>query len=136
MKIPNKVRYMNKKFLNRLMIKIAGKNHSPIALIRHRGRVTGRIYETPIIVAQSEDGFMFALTYGWQVDWYQNLLAEGEGILKWQGCEYTLYDPRVIDSLTGRTAYGQPQTAILGWLKMEDFAHMRSKLCATEDINI
>lgn len=33
MRLPDKVRFLNKKFTNRLMIKIAGKKHSPIVLI-------------------------------------------------------------------------------------------------------
>jgi hypothetical protein len=63
MKIPNKVRYLNKKFTNRLMMRIAGKKHSPIVIMEHLGRVSGKVYRVPLLAAAYKDGFMFALTY-------------------------------------------------------------------------
>ena len=51
MKIPNKVRYVNKRFTNRLMMKIAGKKHSPIVLIEHIGRLSGKVLPVPIMAA-------------------------------------------------------------------------------------
>ena len=61
MKIPNKVRYINKKFTNRLMIRIAGKNHSPICLIEHVGRHSGKHYRIPIMAAPQKTGLFLPL---------------------------------------------------------------------------
>ena len=128
MKIPNKIRYLNKKFLNRLTLRIAGKMHCPIALIRHSGRKTGRSYATPILAAAVEDGFVFALTYGNHVDWYQNTLAAGGGELIWQEREYLLSAPRGMDEVDGRACFTQPLRTMLRGLGTKDFFHMTSSL--------
>lgn len=111
MKIPNKIRYLNKKFLNRLTLRIAGKMHCPIALIRHSRRKTGRSYATPILAAAVEDGFVFALTYGNHVDWYRNTLASAE--VNWSGRNANICSlhsvgwMRLRDGLVFRSRYGQ-----------------------------
>lgn len=128
MKIPNKIRYLNKKFLNRLTLRIAGKMHCPIALIRHSGRKTGRLYVTPILVARVEDGFVFALTYGNHMDWYRNIMAAGGGELVWQEREYLLSAPCGMDAVEGRACFPQPlRTMLKGW-DTKDFFRMTSSL--------
>lgn len=124
MTLPKRIGSLNKRFLNRLTLKVAGKANSPFALVRHQGRKSGRLYETPVIVVRTEDGFLFALTYGPDVDWYQNLLAAGSGSLRWNGKEFVLKDPQVVDKISGRKLFHQPKTTILGWLKIEHFFKM------------
>lgn len=103
------------------MIKIAGRVHSPIALLIHRGRVSGTAYRTPIMVAPWRDGFAIALTYGRGVDWYKNLQASSEGGVKWHGQDYRVRNPVVLDPLEGCQAFGQPQKSILRWMKLADY---------------
>ncbi len=124
MKIPSRIRYFNKKTINRVMIRIAGKAHSPIALIRHRGRKSGSIYQTPIIVAKNRTRFVFALTYGTEVDWYRNILAQRGGELLWRGRWYVLSDPQPIVTREAVKAFPQPAALILSLLKIEDFFQM------------
>jgi deazaflavin-dependent oxidoreductase (nitroreductase family) len=126
MKIPNKVRYFNKRFLNRLMMVIAGKKRSPIAAIRHRGRVSGADYATPIITAPSKDGFVFALTYGDHVDWYRNILAAGAGVLEWKGHSYFLVEPVNISADEGWRYFPPPFNRILKATGIEGFFTMRN----------
>ena len=43
----------------------------------HRGRTSGRAYQTPINVFRRGDAYLFFLTYGADVDWVKNVLASG-----------------------------------------------------------
>ena len=62
------LKFLNRRF-NPLTRKIARGSFGPFAIVRHIGRRSGKPYETPIIVQPYEDGFVFELTYGPDVDW-------------------------------------------------------------------
>ena len=127
MKIPSKVRFLNKKFINRLMMRIAGKRHSPIVIMEHVGRVSGRVYQVPLLAAAFKDGFMFALTYGTQVDWYRNILHSREGRLTVNGRVVHLVNPEPILQETGQRAFGQPAKTILRLINIRDFFFMQTR---------
>jgi hypothetical protein len=128
MRIPNKVRYLNKKFTNRLMMRIAGKQHSPIVIMEHVGRVSGKVYHVPLLAAAYKDGFMFALTYGTQVDWYKNILHSREGKLTVNGSVVHLVAPENVLKQTGQKAFGQPASTILKLIDIRDFFFMHSEV--------
>ncbi len=128
MKIPDKIRYVNKKFTNRLMMPIAGKRRSPIVLIEHRGRQSGRLYRIPILAQKQADGFLFALTYGTDVDWYKNVLAAGWARLTYHGIRYELSDPEVVETAQGQAAFGFPKGQILRAIDIRDFFFMKAKI--------
>jgi len=128
MKIPNKVRYLNKKFTNRWMLRIAGKKHSPIVIMEHVGRVSGRIYRVPLLAASYKGGFMFALTYGTGVDWYKNVLYSHEGKLTVNGRVVHLVDPEPVLKETGQKAFGLPFSTILKWIDIRVFFFMQIKI--------
>ena len=90
MALPKQIRYFNKRVINRVMMKIARATHSPISIVRHTGRKSGKVYTTPVIVEPVRNGFVFALTYGRDVDWYRNVLAAGQCDLRWHGKDYQL----------------------------------------------
>ena len=124
MVLPGRLRYINKAFTNKVMGLIAGKPRSPIALIRHRGRISGKWYTTPIITAPAQDGFIFALTYGPEVDWYRNILADRKAVLVWRGNSYSLGRPLPLPAEIGRQSFGWFSRSMLGWLKIRDFFRM------------
>jgi len=51
-------------------------------LLSHRGRKSGKTYTIPMNVFRDGDDFIFALTYGHQVQWVQNVLANGEADIR------------------------------------------------------
>lgn len=51
-------------------------------IIRQRGRKSGRIHRTPMNVFRDGDDYLFALTYGSDVQWVKNILAAGEADLR------------------------------------------------------
>ena len=50
-----------------------------MATIIHRGRRSGKTYQTPMMIFDADDGWVMALTYGSKVDWVRNLVAAGGG---------------------------------------------------------
>ena len=57
------------------------------------------MYRIPIIAEPLENsGFVIALTYGKKVDWYENVMAKGGASLHWKHKDFSLVNPRFIDS--------------------------------------
>ena len=64
-------------------------------ILRYRGRRTGREYRTPMNVFRRGDRYVFALTYGPDVQWVKNVLASGELDLRTMGRDVHLVDPEL-----------------------------------------
>jgi deazaflavin-dependent oxidoreductase (nitroreductase family) len=65
-------------------------------LLTHRGRISGRIYRTPINVFRHGDAYLFFLTYGSDVQWVKNVLAAGTCTLESRGRVVSLIDPDLV----------------------------------------
>lgn len=85
MPIPKSITHFNKHVTNRFFILFAGWI-PPLAIIEHCGRKSSKQYKTPILAFPTTKGYVFALTYGRNVDWVKNLQASGCGVLKYNGC--------------------------------------------------
>ena len=95
MPIPRRVARWNKVGLNRVVRHIAPRAPG-LGLVVHRGRRSGRGYQTPVSVFRTEDGFVIALTYGAQhTDWVKNVLAAGGCELRTGGRVLRVNFPRV-----------------------------------------
>ncbi len=92
-------------FFNPLTRKIAGKRFSPYALVRHKGRKSGKVYETPVIVEPWPGGFIFELTYGAKADWYRNIKAANGCELVYKGKTYHLSQPEWVAGEEGVKAF-------------------------------
>ncbi len=55
------------------------------AIVNHQGRYSSNSYRTPIMTFPTKDGFVFALTYGRNIDWIKNLISSNKGSLEYQG---------------------------------------------------
>jgi deazaflavin-dependent oxidoreductase (nitroreductase family) len=120
----NRIRAFNKHYFNRLAHRFAGVSRTPFALIRHVGRRSGKPYETPIIVMPQGNGYVIALTYGPEVDWYRNVQAAGQATLLWHNKEYALKQPEPIEAQAGLSAFPAPFRQILGLLGTQHFVRM------------
>jgi deazaflavin-dependent oxidoreductase (nitroreductase family) len=118
------LRTFNKHVTNRLTGVLARNGVGPFALVCHVGRRSGTPYETPIIVVPVAGGFMIALTYGPEVDWYRNVLAAGGCRIRWHGGVYTVDDVRPVDVESARRAFPQPERAVLRLLGTDHFVRM------------
>ena len=94
MPIPRIVRQWNKAGLNRVTKHIAPWAPG-MGVIIHRGRRSGRLYQTPVNVFSVKDGCVFALTYGPDTDWVKNVLAAGGCELRTRGRAIRLVSPRL-----------------------------------------
>ena len=91
----NAVRQFNRVFTNRLVRPVSGKPGAYASIIRHHGRNSGRLYETPIVPYPTDDGFVVTLPYGRGADWVENVLARGSAVLLHEGRTLTVDRPEV-----------------------------------------
>ena len=101
MPIPKVVGRWNKAGLNRVTRHIAPWMPG-LGVVVHRGRCSGRRYETPVNVFTAGDGYVFALTYGPGTDWVKNVLAAGGCELRTRGDIVELVSPRLFHDETRR----------------------------------
>ena len=95
--VRDKIRILNKRVLNPAMMKLAGRRHWYAAVIRHRGRRSGKEYATPVVaVPVAGDAFVIPLPYGEDVDWLKNVLAAGRAAAEAKGETYDIFEPEVI----------------------------------------
>jgi deazaflavin-dependent oxidoreductase (nitroreductase family) len=99
--------------LNRLTTRVARSRHGPFALVRHVGRRSGRVYETPVILARVPGGFVAELTYGPDVDWYKNIVAAGGCTVLHHGTEYPIDAISPLSPERGLAAYPNPARLVL-----------------------
>ncbi|HEX9258253.1 MAG TPA: hypothetical protein VF855_01865 [Acidimicrobiales bacterium] len=90
------VRRVNRGFTNPRVMKTAGTPGASTAVIRHIGRTSGRVYQTPVGPFPVEDGFVIALPYGAGADWARNVLASGTATLVHDGEEIAVDGPEVV----------------------------------------
>jgi deazaflavin-dependent oxidoreductase (nitroreductase family) len=96
------VRDFNRRVLNPAMLRLAGRRHWYAAVIRHRGRRSGKEYATPVVAVPAPgDAFVVPLPYGEGVDWLKNVLAAGEATIESKGETYDAAEPEVIGAAEG-----------------------------------
>ena len=79
--------------LNPLMEPLA-RRVPTAAVLHHRGRRTGRSYNTPVRVFRTSQGYLVPLAYSRNAAWALNLLAAGGGEMTRGGRRYQLTRPR------------------------------------------
>ncbi len=116
---PLDTRSIYKRYLNPLMLKMAGRRAVPQAIIHHVGRKSGQSRVTPVAVAPIEHGFAIPLPYGPSTDWCRNILASGNCTLQWHGTTYNLVDPEIVAASSVITQFLPVQQLIFRILKIE-----------------
>jgi len=106
--------------LNPVALRAARRGRG-FSLLRHRGRKTGRSYETPLILAAVDEGFVAELTYGTDVAWYRNVMASRHCTVVFKGVEYEIDGIEPYPSDRGRQAFGFPGALILRLLRRNEF---------------
>jgi deazaflavin-dependent oxidoreductase (nitroreductase family) len=123
-KIPSFVRYFNKYVLNHLTGLIARAGIRPFCIIQHTGRKSGNKYETTIQAYLLKDGFVIALTYGPEIDWYRNVIAANGCALNYHRKHYPLKNPKPMDAEVALPLFPYPEKAILGLIGIRDFVKL------------
>jgi deazaflavin-dependent oxidoreductase (nitroreductase family) len=94
----DRIRTFNKHVTNRVLRVFTSFSLGPFAIIHHVGRRSGKPYETVLWVWRMREGFVIALTYGSEVDWYRNMKATGGGTVFWHRKLYVVGRPELIDA--------------------------------------
>lgn len=74
MPLPESLARFNRVVSNRIIRPFA-RRLPGFGVLRHTGRRSGKVYETPLNVWRDRDRFVVALTYGEDVDWLKNALV-------------------------------------------------------------
>lgn len=90
---------MNKRFLNRVMVHLAG--HGPFVELEHVGRRSGSVHRVPLMAFRDGERITVALTYGPEVDWLKNLRATGGGRMHLGSDLVVLGPPRSLPTAEG-----------------------------------
>ena len=100
---------------NRLVLLLAGTRFLPLyGVISHRGRRSGTVYRTPVVVRPTSDGFIVPMPWGESTDWYRNVCAAGGCTIRWKGRDYSLVDPEVIgDAAAAAPGFGALERAMM-----------------------
>jgi deazaflavin-dependent oxidoreductase (nitroreductase family) len=112
----------NRQVLNHLTRPLA-RQLPGFGVIIHHGRRSGRIYETPVNVFRSGDGYVVALTYGASADWVRNVLTAGVCDLVTRGSRM----PVVVSHIQHdeqRLAVPAAVRPILRLIRVADFLHL------------
>ena len=115
------------RFTSPVTMPLAGKRWNPIfAVVEHRGRKSGRVYATPVAARRVAGGFVIALAFGAQVDWYRNLVAARGATIRWRGRTFRVSDPERIAAETALAAFLPIQRSALriggvdGYVRVSD----------------
>jgi deazaflavin-dependent oxidoreductase (nitroreductase family) len=121
-----RVARFNRRFLNRLTLRVAG--YLPgFAIVSHVGRKSGRTYRTPVNAFRTDDGYIVALTYGSGSDWVKNVLAAGSCELQTKGRRVLLSDPR-IETDEGKSWAPLPVRFILDRIDAPEYMRCRHRV--------
>lgn len=92
------VRRFNKRFLNPVMLRFAGRERWYASVVHHEGRKSGKAYATPIWVVKVGRLFYIPLPYGTDVDWCRNVMHAGGCILESRGSRYEATSPAIVSA--------------------------------------
>jgi deazaflavin-dependent oxidoreductase (nitroreductase family) len=92
------------KYVNR-MIKPFSRFLPGIATIKHRGRKSGKPYETIVTAYRKGNVLAIALVHG-KTDWVKNVLAAGEADVHFVRRDVHIVNPRILPA--GASAEGLP----------------------------
>ncbi len=98
-----RIRKFNRAILNPITRLFAG--HFFYSLIFHIGRHSGKEYTTPIVAAKKDKFIFIPLPYGTNTDWFLNVQAKGECVVKIKGQCYCSIQPEIVNSSTALFAF-------------------------------
>ncbi len=97
--VQDRVRQFNKRVGNPRMLRTAGQPGAWASIVRHTGRRSGNVYETPVEANPTDDGFVIPLPYGATSDWVKNVLATGRATLVREGETFEVNQPEIVPTI-------------------------------------
>jgi deazaflavin-dependent oxidoreductase (nitroreductase family) len=121
----NSVRIFNKYILNHFTLFIARRGIGPFSVVVHRGRRSGRRYQTPVMASHMGETVIVPLTYGTHVDWLQNILAQGGCEIIWKKSTLKAIEPEVINLESAARDLPASRSDLFQRFEIDRFLHMR-----------
>src|SRR4051812_27499651 len=123
-KLPGIARYVNT-----FVLKLAGTRLLPLyGVIVHRGRTSGKIYRTPVVVRPTNDGFIVPMILGENTDWYRNIKAAGKCIIRWKGRKYQMVQPELIATTVPPESFNAILRAVITRARINHYLHLRHRV--------
>lgn len=117
------IRRFTTRFVNPIARRFVGRLPG-FAILTHVGRRSGRVYDTPMGVFHVAGDYVFALTYGPDVHWVQNVLAAGRLEIRERGRTVELRDPELVSDPRA-SLMPTPVRQTLRLMRVSDFLRMR-----------
>jgi deazaflavin-dependent oxidoreductase (nitroreductase family) len=117
------------RLFNPLVLSLAGTRFLPLyGVIEHRGRRSGKVFHTPVVVRPTDEGFVVPMPWGEQTDWYRNVRAAGGCLIRWKGRDYPLMQPEVVDDPAAAGAgFGDFERAMMARLGIGHCLRLRHR---------
>lgn len=113
------------KFSNPLTRRLAGRRVITIwAIVRCRGRRSGRDYSIPVAIGVTTEAFVLPLPFS-GAQWILNVMAAGECVIRWNGRDWRATEPEVVDRAEGAKAFGAVPRFALRFLPIQRFMRLR-----------
>jgi deazaflavin-dependent oxidoreductase (nitroreductase family) len=114
------------RFMGRLTRPLAGRRFFPLwAVLRHRGRRSGREYAVPVGVRLTADGYFIALPFGERTQWVHNVVAAGGCTLRWRGEDLVMADPAIVGTDKAAAAFPPALRLIMRAAGVQRFIRLR-----------
>ena len=109
----------------------AGTRIFPLyGVLEHRGRRSGKLFHTPVVVRATPDGFIVPMPWGEGTDWYRNVRAAGAATIRWKGRIYPVDRPEVVDAEAARVYFGASQRAGMQRFGIRQVLHVQHRQTA------
>lgn len=86
---------VNRRVTNPLLRPVA-RSVAPLAIVEHRGRRSGRLYQTPVLAFCRDGQVTIVLSYGDRTEWVRNVISAGRADLVRRGRRISLAEPRIV----------------------------------------
>ena len=111
---------------NKLVLPLAGTRWMPLyGVLEHRGRRSGKLFRTPVVVRRTPHGFVVPMPWGETTDWCRNVRAAGGCRIGWKDRDYLLTDPEVMQTADAGAAFGDFQRRMMQRFKIQQVMQLR-----------
>jgi deazaflavin-dependent oxidoreductase (nitroreductase family) len=117
--------WFSKKLMNPMQMRSAGTPGAYASIVRHRGRISGTEYETPVGVVADGDALLVALPYGTRAQWLRNVLAAGSATLVHEGTTYHVDRPELVPMTAVAARFSAGDQGMFRWLRVENCLRLR-----------
>lgn len=113
--------------LNPAVLLMAGRRWMPIVgVIHHRGRRSGRMYFTPVMLRARGGAIFVPRTLGDHAAWYRNLETARSAEVTYLGRRLTVDEPAIVSFQDAANAFPRYERLMFRVLGITDFLRLRS----------